>query len=1689
MLLDLGGVPASVKIEKGPSMLAPTPALSIEVARREKRKQDARNQKKKAAETEKEQQFGKFFQYTVPSPARGSLSADLLLKVRGRVAKPPWSQRTEKGGRESVYSSLCLRTGPQIALQYNAQWGDLVEGFSWDYKKAQNFPALSVCVSKVSCAFVGWKPAVLRSSEASRVVDSSPAEKSSWVCKPIEEPAAFEVVSMEAQLPGPVGYELLRRALPQAVSSRGHHLRAAMDMVERYRSQAQHVPLSCVVNVHGCSPYFLLRWPPAGSRANPEGFAPSAQHVFKVQQHLETLLEQHQGQLPYKTYFKGPYVVGCKLVERSPLKGLRLDEPWKCVEVHFCHKQVVSWALSIFDTKRGERPVWDWDRVWRYEANKTTELDSRHPRPEYGKHRVELLNANVDPEIQFVTDHRTSGRRRTRLPEGKYLLTPCFPEGRWNRRLRTEVFERRFLPAFRIDVHHSYLEPEVEEKPLLPLKVCVFDIEVASRTGRFPSALRGDHIIQVAVETYYDLTEDPVLKAHQERTVFCLGETPSFRTPDGNSVCVVDYSVRQVFLFLVSQALSGGLDKLFDLTQAPLFCALLDSFLAGETKKEDAPKETSSALFPLAEKLGQVLSARYAPCELHVLAPETTEAIRSKKRNSGRAACLRTPVGQWGSWDWVSTNGPSSSNSSSSSSLGSSNYADFLAREHQKPGFPKAQLPDGVSSVQHEAARFLFTVFEELRACGGSATQFRQHSEAYRRAIDLAEAEMLQDCVDWFRRIDASVICGHNTDGYDIPEMLRRAHVLGTPSAWVWSNRALPVSVEDTMFQSAASGTLKITKVEFPGLAVSFDTLKYFKKLDYSTKLSRYNLNTVAAHFLDDQKKADMKYQDLPLYFSQGPRTRLLEAMYCMQDVDLLWMVLRKRKPFHELLALMERSGISLNHMINKGQMYQSNLQLRPICNEAGVGTLWGKKQKEASFQGATVVEPNRGYYDDPVVTLDFASLYPSIMSAFNICFTTVVHKPKQNLSAQTRLLVKKVPREQGESPRAWFLRVFRVACAGETAEGCLEHTLASLDEEGVPRSVRLPPRDSPDVLEFIVRKEHKKGLLPGIVEDLMRLRKITKKEMHKSEGIQKTLLNAKQLAQKLMQNSMYGSASLIWRVVGLLITFYGRQLIEFTRRKAEELGAKWGARVVYGDTDSVFVKLSTALLFPPGSAPSGAEVVARAREAGVRLEELLNELYRSELGVEGIHLECEAVLENLLLTNKKRYTALMNEVTGTGTRAKGVYTRGMANVRGDQPKFIKENFEMVVKTLIYRGLDQAVVAVQCLAARLLHGEIRLEKLIQHKGYKKEFYADPVPGHIQLARRLGLQPGDQIPFVLVRANSKALQAEKMESPRSLDGDCQVSYREYLERFLVQTFSGLLAIPLTQKTNEIGARFGDPKESNKDLKRRKKLTQKAIFEQSSCCVCRTPLALAQGFPLCLKDRKEAAALHSFFASSGAKKKKRKQATLTSLWSSPKAPSGAGKTGLKAPPAEIQTNTHKGVPVLKESLELGTKWFLCKPCVLLVIQEDAPGLPGAQAVLSKTLLQRKLLPQLSLFRPEHAEPAATEAAGPEPPSLQKHSSRQNTLKRSFASAPQPEAGKKKKRRTLKIEYSVEEKETLRALVSDERQKVALFQKTCKECREGTGLHPKDCDADSCEQWFSRDISRRRLRDLEQAHEALC
>ena len=230
-------------------------------------------------------------------------------------------------------------------------------------------------------------------------------------------------------------------------------------------------------------------------------------------------------------------------------------------------------------------------------------------------------------------------------------------------------------------------------------------------------------------------------------------------------------------------------------------------------------------------------------------------------------------------------------------------------------------------------------------------------------------------------------------------------------------------------------------------------------------------------------------------------------------------------------------------------------------------------------FEGATVIEPLRGYYDVPIATLDFASLYPSIMMAHNLCYTTLL-KPNQINSMQA------------------------------------------------DQFIRTPSNN------YFVKASVRKGILPMILEDLLGARKKAKADLkNETDPFRRKVLDGRQLALKISANSVYGfTGAQVGKLPCLEIsqstTSFGRMMIEQTKNEVEKRfciknGYEFDAKVIYGDTDSVMVRF-------------GVATVAAAMELGREAARVVSENFISP-----IKLEFEKVYFPYLLINKKRYAGL----------------------------------------------------------------------------------------------------------------------------------------------------------------------------------------------------------------------------------------------------------------------------------------------------------------------------------------------------------------------------------------------------------------------------------------------------------------
>jgi DNA polymerase delta subunit 1 len=86
-------------------------------------------------------------------------------------------------------------------------------------------------------------------------------------------------------------------------------------------------------------------------------------------------------------------------------------------------------------------------------------------------------------------------------------------------------------------------------------------------------------------------------------------------------------------------------------------------------------------------------------------------------------------------------------------------------------------------------------------------------------------------------------------------------------------------------------------------------------------------------------------------------------------------------------------TGVPIKFLFTRGQQIKVTSQLYRKAYEVDMLIPNEKKNAdgEGKYEGATVIEPDIGYYTDPIATLDFASLYPSIMMAHNLCYSTLI--------------------------------------------------------------------------------------------------------------------------------------------------------------------------------------------------------------------------------------------------------------------------------------------------------------------------------------------------------------------------------------------------------------------------------------------------------------------------------------------------------------------------------------------------------------------------------------------------------------------------------------------------------------------------------------------------------------------------
>ncbi len=511
-------------------------------------------------------------------------------------------------------------------------------------------------------------------------------------------------------------------------------------------------------------------------------------------------------------------------------------------------------------------------------------------------------------------------------------------------------------------------------------------------------------------------------------------------------------------------------------------------------------------------------------------------------------------------------------------------------------------------------------------------------------------------------------------------------------------------------------------------------------KRDFSLK--RYDLNTVAEGLLGEGKEPVKRSQIEKFWKGDREKFELL-VRYSRKDSELAMDLLLKLNLLDKYIALSKVSGTLLQDILDSGETTRiENLILREFnkegfalpCKPDSSEVLRREKLRKIELKGGYVIEPEKGLHSS-VLVLDFKSMYPSLIRTFNICPTTLV--------------------------------------MGDDIEGSVKSPSGA---KFVPESMR-------------------KGIIPRILEELMKERQDVKRGVREEKEPERIReMKAKEFALKIMSNAFYGHfgyprAKVYSLDIANSITAFGRDTIKKTREYIEK---NFGYKVVYGDTDSVMVKVPF-------------KDIEDMRKAGEEVSERMTSVLRGIM-----ELEFEKVFKRFLPLTKKRYAALYFEKGKDGWK-EGMETKGIETVRRDWCDLTSETIERVLDIILKKNdIKLAVEYFKNVVDDMIAGKIPIKKLVITKTMTKraDGYAGIQP-HAELVKKIRKRSpaeapgvGDRVGYVITKGLE--LLSKRAEDPLYvIERGLEIDSKYYIENQMLPPLERIFIALGISKTELLG----------------------------------------------------------------------------------------------------------------------------------------------------------------------------------------------------------------------------------------------------------------------------------------------
>ncbi|EYU26433.1 hypothetical protein MIMGU_mgv1a0195131mg, partial [Erythranthe guttata] len=497
--------------------------------------------------------------------------------------------------------------------------------------------------------------------------------------------------------------------------------------------------------------------------------------------------------------------------------------------------------------------------------------------------------------------------------------------------------------------------------------------------------------------------------------------------------------------------------------------------------------------------------------------------------------------------------------------------------------------------------------------------------------------------------------------------------------------------------------------------------LNIWRLMRNEVKLNMYTVEAVTEAVLR-RKIPYIPWEVLTEWFSSGPgRARYKSIDYILERAKLNLQIMDQLDMINRTSELARVFGIDFFSVLSRGSQYRvESMFLRLAHTQNYLAISPGSHQvanQPAMECIPLVMEPESNFYADPVIVLDFQSLYPSMVIAYNLCFENTLGVSSyipdiNNLhNLKNELLI--------------------------TPNGVVY----------VPSKVR-------------------KGILPRLLDEILSTRIMVKQAMKKLDASQLVLhriFNARQLALKLIANVTYGytaagfSGRMPCAELADSIVQCGRRTLEAAISFVNS-NDKWKARVIYGDTDSMFVLLK-------GRSLKEAFTIGREIASAI-----------TEMNPTPVTLKMEKVYYPCFLLTKKRYVGYSYE---SPDQSKPVFdAKGIETVRRDTCEAVSKTMEQSLRTYFEsHDIDKVKAYLLRQWTRILSGRVSLQDFIFAKEVRLGTYSTRTsslpPAAIVATKKLKADPraepryAERIPYVVVHGEPGARLVDMVVDPLEL----------------------------------------------------------------------------------------------------------------------------------------------------------------------------------------------------------------------------------------------------------------------------------------------------------------------------------